>query len=153
MADSDPPERDDGHSAIEDDQSLSEDGHTTTGDDRRFTFRLPPFRLPSFFPADFELVFPVPGRSRRRPVGARWVVVFAVVVDVLDAVLATTVGGPILVARSFAVFALAVAVARTVGLVAVWELVATLVGAASITAFPSVTVLLLVRARFVDDRS
>lgn len=153
MADAGPPERDGDHPTTEDAQSSTGVDHSTTEDDSRFTFRLPPFRLPSFFPADFELVFPVPGRIRRRPVGARWAVVFAVVVDVLDAVLATTLAGPALVARSFAVFAIAVAMARVAGLVAVWELVAALMGAASITAFPSVTALLLVRARFVDDRS
>ncbi|MFB6132532.1 MAG: hypothetical protein ABEJ44_03910 [Halanaeroarchaeum sp.] len=146
MADAGPFDRDDDRSTGETDRSI-------TDDDRRFSFRLPPFRLPAFFPADFELVLPAPGQSRRRPVGARWVVAFALLVDVVDAMLAATVGGPALVARSFAVFGLAIAIARTVGLVTVWELVATLIGAATVTAFPSVTVLLLVRARLLDEES
>ena len=115
-------------------------------DDPRFGFRLPPFRLPSFFPEDFELVFPVPGRVRGRPLGTRWVLVFAILVDVVDAVLALTVTGPVLAGRSFVVFVLAVVVAKDLGLVAIWEVLAVLTGATTITIVPSVTVLVVARA-------
>lgn len=119
-------------------------------DDRRFGFRLPPFRLPEFFPDDFEVILPVPGRVRGRPVGTAWVLAFALLVDLLDALLVLTAAGPVLLARSFAVFVLSLAVARAVGLASVWEFVAVLTGYPALTAFPSVTVLVVVRARFVD---
>ena len=115
-------------------------------DDRRFGFRLPPFRLPAFFPDDFELSFPLPGRVRGRPVGSGWVLVFALLVDVLDVVLAMSVVGPVLVARSFVVFVFALVVADAMGLLAVWELLAVLSGYATITAVPSLTVLVVLRA-------
>lgn len=117
-------------------------------DDRRFGFRLPPFRLPEFFPDDFEVVLPLPARVRGRRVGTRWVLVFALVVDVLDALLVLTVTGPVLLARSFVVFVLAIAVASTLGLLAVWEFVAVLMGASGLTVVPSVTVLVIGRARY-----
>ena len=120
-------------------------------DDRRFGFRLPPFRLPAFFPNDFELSFPIPGRIRGRPVGTGWVLVFALLVDALDAVLALSVVGPALFARSFVVFVLAVVVADVVGLLAVWEVLAVLSGHAAITAFPSLTVLVVLRAVRAHD--
>lgn len=115
-------------------------------DDRRFGFRLPPFRLPAFFPDDFELVFPVPGHDRGRPLGTRWVLVFAIVIDVVDAVLALAMSGPALAGRSFVVFVLAVVVAKNLGLVAIWEVLAVLTGATTITIAPSLTVLVVARA-------
>ncbi|MFW6265267.1 MAG: hypothetical protein ACOC2A_00645 [Halanaeroarchaeum sp.] len=119
-------------------------------DDRRLGFRLPPFRLPAFFPDDFEVVLPVPGRVRGRPVGTRWVLAVAVLVDLLDALLALTVAGPALLARSFVVFVLSLAVASAVGLAAVWELLAVLTGYQTVTVFPSVTVLVVLRARYTE---
>ncbi|MGM0399104.1 MAG: hypothetical protein ACQEQY_08955 [Halobacteriota archaeon] len=119
-------------------------------DGRRFGFRLPPFRLPEFFPDDFEVVLPVPGRARGRPVGTRWVLAVALLVDLVDALLALTVVGPALLARSFAVFVLSLAVASAVGLVAVWELVAVLSGHQLLTVVPSMTLLVVVRARYTD---
>lgn len=115
-------------------------------DDRRFGFRLPPFRLPAFFPEDFHVSLPVPGRVRGRPVGTGWVLVFALAVDVIDALLALSVAGPALLGRSFVVFVLSLSVADALGLLAVWELVAVLAGAPTPTAFPTVTFLVLVRA-------
>ncbi|MFW5938112.1 MAG: hypothetical protein ACOCSN_04135 [Halanaeroarchaeum sp.] len=115
-------------------------------DDGRFGLRLPPFRLPAFFPDDFELVFPVPGRPRGRPLGTRWVLIFAIVVDFVDAVLALTVSGPPLAARSFVAFVFAVIVANVPGLLAIWEVLAVLAGTPSLTVFPSVTVLVVLRA-------
>ncbi|UWG48837.1 hypothetical protein HSRCO_2575 [Halanaeroarchaeum sp. HSR-CO] len=119
-------------------------------DDWRFGFRLPPFRLPEFFPDDFEVVLPVPGRFRGRPVGTRWVLAVALLVDLVDALLVLTVVGPALLARSFVVFVISLAVAGAVGLVAVWELVAVLIGYQALTLVPSVTVLVVVRARYTD---
>ncbi|WP_050049078.1 hypothetical protein [Halanaeroarchaeum sulfurireducens] len=117
-------------------------------DDRRRRFRLPPFRLPEFFPPDFELVLPVPGRVGGRTVGTEWVLAIALLVDVIDALLALTIAGPALLARSFAVVVLTVAIASGFGVLSVWELVAVLTGAPVLTAFPSTTVLFVLRARY-----
>ena len=117
-------------------------------DDRRRRFRLPPFRLPEFFPPDFELVLPIPGRVRGRSVGAGRVLAIALLVDVVDALLALTIAGPALLARSFVVVVLTVAVASGFGLLSVWELVAVLTGAPVLTAVPSTTALFVLRARY-----
>lgn len=113
----------------------------------RFGFRLPPFRLPAFFPETLELRLPVPGRPRGPPVASGWVLGFALLIDVLDVVVLATVAGPELLARSFVVGVFGVVLAGGLGVVAVWELFAVLAGFAGLTAFPTVSILLVIRAR------
>lgn len=117
-------------------------------DGDRSRFRLPPIRLPPFFPEDFELVFPAAGRVSGARLGARGVLGLAVLLDVLDAVLALTASGPILLARSFVGFVLAVVVAGPFGLLVVWEPVAVLLGYPGATVLPSVLVAVVLRARY-----
>ena len=114
----------------------------------RLSFRLPPFRLPEFFPPEFELRFPIPGGHRGRRVGARTVLVACLAFDTFDAVLALLVGSQLVGgARAFGGLVLAATVADLVGLAYSWELLAVLLGYPELTAFPSLTVLLFLRAR------
>lgn len=133
------------------------DGRTTdrTGgrpddrtDDRRFSLRLPPFRLPAFFPPDFELRFPIPGSPSGPRVGARTVLLACIAFDVVDAVLAFTAGSPLVGGvRALGGLVLAASVADVVGLAYGWELLAVLLGVPTLTAFPSLTALLVLAAR------
>ena len=114
----------------------------------RLSFRLPPFRLPEFFPPDFELRFPIPGIARKRRVSARTVLVACLAFDLFDAVVAILVTSPLVGgARAFGGLVLAASVVDAVGLVYSWELLAVLLGYPELTAFPSLTVLLFLRAR------
>ena len=114
----------------------------------RLSLHLPPFRLPEFFPPEFELSFPIPGSHRGRRAGARTVLVACLAFDAFDAVLALLVGSPLVGGvRAFGGLVLAATVADLVGLAYSWELLAALLGYPELTAFPSLTVLLLLRAR------
>jgi len=113
----------------------------------RFGFRLPPFRLPAFFPETLELTLPVPSRHRGPAVASGWVLGVALLIDVLDAVVLATLSGPELLARSFVVAVFGVVLAGGIGAVAVWELFAVLAGYAVLTAFPTASLLLVIRAR------
>ena len=114
----------------------------------RLSFRLPPFRLPAFFPPDFELRFPVPVGPPARRIDARTVLLACLVFDLVDGLLAVFVGSSVVGAvRSLGGLALAAIVADLLGLVYGWELLAVLLGAPELTALPSLTVLLLAHAR------
>lgn len=117
-----------------------------TDDEDRPRFWLPPIRLPPFFPEDFELVFPLPGRRRGTRLGTGWVLVLAAVVDLFDVAVALTTSGPALFAGTAVAFLLAVVFAGGYGLVAMWEVLAVLAGVPAATVVPSVLVLTLVRA-------
>lgn len=120
-------------------------------DDRsptRLSLKLPPFRLPEFFPPDFELRLPIPGAPSGPRVGARTMLVACILFDVLDAVLSLTVDLPLVGGtRAVGGLVLAGSVANVGGLAYGWELVAVLLGAPELTVFPTLTVLLVLRAR------
>lgn len=112
------------------------------------SFRLPPFRLPEFFPPEFELSFPIPGSHPGRSVSARTVLVACLAFDAFDAVLALLVGSQLVGgARAFGGLVLAATVTDLLGLAYSWELLAVLFGYPELTVFPTLTVLLFLRAR------
>lgn len=114
----------------------------------RLSLRLPPFQLPEFFPPEFELSFPIPGGRSGRRVSAQTVLVVCLAFDVFDAVVALLVGSQLVGgARAFGGLALAASVAGVSGLAYGWELLAVLLGYPELTAFPSLTVLLILHAR------
>lgn len=122
------------------------DGDGSSERESRSRFSLPPIRLPPFFPADFRLVFPVPGRVRGTRVGARGVLAIALVVDLVDAAMLLAVPGQYLLWRSMGVVVLAAVAAGPAGLLSVWEPLAVAVGYPTATVLPSVTALVLARA-------
>lgn len=127
---------------------MTRDGDRRTDDRNRLSLRLPPFRLPEFFPPDFELHLPIPGAPSGRRVSARTVLVACLLFDLFDAILALTVGHPLVGGvRAFGGLALAGTVANVAGLAYGWELLAGLLGAPELTAFPSLTTLLVLQAR------
>ncbi|MFB6072478.1 MAG: hypothetical protein ABEJ88_05860 [Halobacterium sp.] len=123
-------------------------------DDGGFSLSLPPIRLPPLFPADFRVLWPGGGDGPRRRVAARTVVLALAAFDVADAVLAVTadaaavtavrtVGGALVAGATFGLF----------GLPYVLEPLAALLGYGTLTAFPSLTALLVarvLRARVAD---
>lgn len=112
------------------------------------SFRLPPIRLPEFFPPDFELRLPIPGGSHGGQVSARTVLVACIAFDAFDAVVALLVGSQLVGgARAVGGLALAATVAGVTGLAYGWELLAVLLGYPELTAVPSLTVLLVLYAR------
>lgn len=127
---------------------MPRNGGPDEDDDGGLSLRLPPFRLPEFFPPDFELRFPIPGRRSGRSVDARTVLLACLAFDLVDAILALTVGSTVVGGvRAFGGLALAGSVANVLGLAYGWELLAVLLGAPELTVFPTLTVLLVLRAR------
>lgn len=116
-------------------------------DSRGFSFRLPAFELPDFFPPDFDLRLPVPGARPGRRVDARTVFAVCVAFDVLDAVLALAVTAPpVAGARTLGGLLLAASATHSLGLAYGWELLAVALGYPPLTAFPTLTALLVIRA-------
>lgn len=112
------------------------------------SFRLPPFRLPEFFPPDYQIRLPVPGLRPTHRIDARTLLVACLVFDVVDAALALTVGAPLVgVVRSTGGLILAGVFADVLGLLYGWELLAVLLGVPELTVVPTLTILLLVHAR------
>lgn len=125
------------------------DGETgAENESGRLSFRLPPFRLPEFFPPEFEVNLPIPGRRPGRRVSARTVLVACLAFDAFDAVMALLVGSPLVGgARAFGGLVLAATVTDVFGLAYSWELLAVLLGYPELTVFPTLTLLLVLRAR------
>lgn len=148
-----PPDRDrDGHEDAPDDSDEAPAGVAREKDEGSQTgglsLRLPPFRLPEFFPPDFVLRFPIPGGLQRRRVSARTVLLACIAFDVVDAVAALVVGSQLVGgARAIGGLVLAATVASVTGLAYGWELLAVLLGYPVLTVFPSLTVLLILHAR------
>lgn len=111
----------------------------------RFTFRLPPIRLPPLFPDVIHLGLPVPGFRGGRRVSSAWVLVVCLGFDLFDAGLALTASGPVDVVRTVGGTAIAVVVADWVGLLYLWEVVAVLFGFATVTVVPTLGALVLYR--------
>lgn len=117
----------------------------------RLSFSLPPFRLPQFFPPEFELSFPIPGSRPGRRVSARTVLVACIAFDTVDAAMALLVGSQLVGGvRAFGGLVLAATVTDVVGLAYSWELLAVLFGYPELTVFPTLTVLLFLRARGLE---
>lgn len=117
----------------------------------RLSFSLPPFRLPQFFPPEFELSFPIPGSHPGRRVSARTVLVACLAFDAVDAAMALLVESQLVGgARAFGGLVLAATVTDVVGLAYGWELLAVLFGYPELTVFPTLTVLLFLRARGLE---
>jgi len=107
----------------------------------RWRFRLPPVRLPPVSLPPFV-------GERRLPVGGVGVLVVAALVDIGDAWVALSAGGPGRLLGSIAVLVIATLLAGRVGLLAGWEVIAVLLGAGRLTVIPSVVGVVLVRARW-----
>lgn len=114
----------------------------------RLSLRLPPFQLPEFFPPEFELSFPIPGGHPGRRISAQTVLVVCLAFDAFDAVMALLVGSQLVGgARAIGGLTLAATVAGVTGLAYGWELLTVLLGYPELTAFPSLTALLILHAR------
>lgn len=112
---------------------------------RRISFHLPPIRLPPLFPDHLELRLPVPGFRYDHAVSTGWTLVVVLAFDVLDAVLALTVAGPVDLVRTVGGLAIGIVVARRIGGLYLWEVLAVLSGYGMVTAVPTLIVLTLVR--------
>lgn len=112
-------------------------------EDPRFSFSLPPIRLPPLFPDRLRITLPVPGFRGGRELSSGWAVVVVLGFDVLDAVLATAGAGPVHLVRTVGGTVIAMTVGSWLGLVYLWEPVAVLLGWTWLTAFPTLSVVLL----------
>lgn len=119
---------------------------TDRDDDSGLGFRLPPIRLPPFFPKDFEIAFPIPGKPRSAEVSTGVVFAACVFFDVADAVLALVAGDAIGAVRTVSGTFLASMVAGPLGVLYAWEFAAVLLGANWATAVPSLTLLLVLHS-------
>ena len=112
-------------------------------DDRRFSMSLPPIRLPPLFPDRLRITLPVPGFRGGRELSSGWALVVVLGFDALDAVLATAGAGPVHLVRTVGGTAIAVTVGSWLGLLYLWEPLAVLLGPNWLTAFPTLSVVLL----------
>ncbi|MFC3477394.1 hypothetical protein [Halobacterium litoreum] len=114
-------------------------------DDSGFSLSLPPIRLPALFPEDFRVLWPGGGPPRQRA-SPRLVAAVLVCFDLVDALLALTVDAPAVTAVRTVGGALVAGVTfGLLGVAYVAEPIAALLGFGALTAFPSLTVLLLAR--------
>ncbi|WP_232686403.1 hypothetical protein [Halobacterium zhouii] len=125
-------------------RDASRDG---TDDSSGLSLQLPPIRLPSFFPEDFRVLWPGGGDDpHRRAVSARTVALACVAFDAADALLALTVDAPLVTGVRTVGGALAAAgTFGLLGLPYLCEPVAALLGLGTLTVFPSLSALLVVR--------
>jgi hypothetical protein len=127
-----------------DDRSGREDAGDDSGG---LSLKLPPIRVPSFFPEEFQVLWPGGGDGPRPAVSPRTVAFACVAFDAVDALLALTVDAPLVAGARTVGGALAAAGAfGLLGLPYLWEPVAALLGFGSLTAFPTLSSLLVVRA-------
>ncbi len=118
--------------------------------DRRFSMSLPPIRLPPLFPDRLRITLPVPGFRGGRELSSGWALIVVLGFDVLDAVLATAGAGPVHIVRTVGGTGIAVTAGSWLGLPYLWELGAVLLGWGWLTAFPSLSVVLL-WALYLDE--
>jgi|GEM_PF-2098975 len=116
-------------------------------------FRLPPIRLPPItlpplvLPEGFRVVLPAPG-VRPFTVSGPWLLAVALAFDLVDAALAVLVVGPVVTwVRVVAGIGLAALFAGVFGTLYAWEAIAVAAGLGWATVLPSLTALLLLRAR------
>lgn len=129
------------------DDSQEDDRSERDDDSGGLSLKLPPVRLPAFFPEDFRVLWPGGGDDPRSRVSPRTVAFACVAFDVADAILALTVDAPLVAGVRTVGGALTAAGAfGLLGLPYLWEPVAALLGFGSLTAFPSLTALLVVRS-------
>lgn len=115
-------------------------------DDDGSSLSLPPIRLPPLFPDEFRVLWPGGGDGPRRRVSLRLVAAALVAFDVLDAVLALTVDATLVTgARTVGGSLVAAGTFGLLGVPYVLEVVAALLGFGWLTAFPTLTALLVVR--------
>ena len=123
--------------------------------DRGFPFRLPPIRLPPLFPDRLRIVLPVPGYRHERSLSSGWILLVALLFDLLDAILALFTAGPVDLVRTVGGTFLSILVAGWAGAIYGWEVLAVAIGFPAFTAFPSLAVLVIVellRARRQPER-
>lgn len=131
----------------EDDRSGRSDDRPGDDDSGGLSLKLPPISLPAFFPEDFQVLWPGGGDEPRPAVSPRTVAFACVAFDIVDALLALTVDAPLVAGVRTVGGALAAAGAfGLLGLPYLWEPVAALLGFGSLTVFPTLTALLVVRA-------
>jgi hypothetical protein len=112
-------------------------------------FWLPPLTLPeAVFPSDLRVSLPAPGVERRVSLSGARLLVAALAFDAFDAAFALWATDPVVVwgrvLGGIGVAALATGVYATLY---AWEAAAVAAGFSALTAFPSLTVLLLLRGR------
>jgi len=114
-------------------------------DDEGVSLSLPPIRLPPLFPDEFRVLWPGGGDGPRRRVSARLAAAVLVAFDLLDAVLALTVDAAAVTAtRTVGGTLVAAATFGLLGVPYVLEPAAALLGFGWLTAFPTLTALLVV---------
>ena len=130
----------------DDDRRTASDDAEESGDSGGLSLKLPPIRLPDFFPEDFRVLWPAGGDPSPRA-SPRTVLAACALFDVVDAVLALTVDAPLVTGVRTVGGSLAAAGAfGLLGVPYLWEPVAALLGYGSLTVFPSLTALLFVRS-------
>lgn len=107
---------------------------------REFSFSLPPISLPPLFPETLEIRLPVPGYRTARTVSVGWTLVAILGYDVADALLALSGSWPVGLVRSVGGLLLGGMIAGPAGAIYVWEVLAVVLGAETVTAFPTLLV-------------
>jgi len=124
----------------------SGDSDRADSDDRRFSFSLPPIRLPPMFPDRFRVLWPGGGDGPSTRASPLTAAAALVAFDLVDAALALAVDAPTVAAARVLAGALVAAGAFGLpGLLYAAEAVAVLGGFAGLTVAPTLTLLLVVR--------
>lgn len=112
------------------------DDETSTGRSG-ISFSLPPITLPPLFPDHMEIRLPVPGFRYATRLSSGWVLLVALGFDVADALFVSATTGWVALLRTLGGLLIAVSLARGVGLLYLWEVLAVLLGYASVTVAPT----------------
>lgn len=131
------------------------DGDEEAGRDRRddgdggLRFWLPPIKLPdAVFPSDLRVRLPAPGVERRVALSGTRLLVAALAFDAFDAAFALWAADPVVVwVRVLAGIGVAALATGVYATLYAWEAAAVAAGLSALTAFPSLTALLLLRGR------
>ncbi|MFB6112567.1 MAG: hypothetical protein ABEJ58_00525 [Halodesulfurarchaeum sp.] len=112
---------------------------------RQFTFTLPPFHLPPFFPDHLRVHLPLPGFRVENRISSGWLLVACLVFDIADAYMALVVAGPVDLVRTLGGTLIALVVVDRLGVVYLWELVGIARVSSPVTVAPTLSVLVLYR--------